>query len=147
MRALVDGRLEVGDLPGRDVPALRDAFDQVFVQLRPPVVLDADGEWSPHPTAHLVERMVEGLSRLRDHVGERPLVAVADLAGHGGSRESGSDFLAELIDGAVDLGVDGWFQSSPIDAWHWEAGERIEPGIVDADRRPKPAAAAYDRER
>jgi hypothetical protein len=91
--------------------------------------------------------MVEGLSRLRDHIGERPLAAVADLAGHRGNDESGRDYLDDLIDGAADLGLAGWFQSSPIDAWHWEGGNSLRPGIIDADRRPKPAAAAYERER
>jgi beta-glucosidase len=148
LESLVDGTISVGDLPTRPVPVLQDAFDQVFVQLRPPILLDGTGTWSPHPSARAIELLVAGLARVRDHLGERPVLGVADLAPYGGGTEGGADYLAELIRGAAEVGVDGWFQSSPIDGWHWEGGEQLTPGIIDRSRRPKPAAAAFQfRER
>ncbi len=143
LTGLVDGRITVGDLHGVDCPPLRDAFDAVFVQLRPPILLDGDGTWSPHPMANLVETMIGGLARVRDEVGERSVFAVADLAAVDAAGDAGAGYLGELMAGAADLGVDGWFQSSAIDGWHWEAGDRLAPGIVDRDRRPKPAADVF----
>ncbi len=143
LQSLVDGRLQVGALPGRSVPHLADAFDQVFLQLRPPVILDADGTWSPHPTRHLIDRLADGLSRVTDHIGDRPLCAVADLGPAPSSDDAQADYLNELTATASDVGIDAWFQSSPIDGWHWEAGEHLSPGIIDRPRSPKPAAAAF----
>ena len=145
LRSLVDGRFQVGDLPSRSIPQLADAFDHVFVQLRPPVVLDAEGAWSPHPSAHLVDRLAEGLERIVGRIGERTLTAVADLAPVPASDESGADHLGELMTAAFELGADGWFQSSPIDGWHWEAGEHLSPGLITRDRTPKPAADTFRR--
>ncbi len=145
LRSLVDGRFQVGALPSRSIPQLTDAFDHVFVQLRPPVVLDAEGAWSPHPSAHLVDRLAEGLERIVGRIGERTLTAVADLAPVPASDESGADHLGELMTAAFELGADGWFQSSPIDGWHWEAGEHLSPGLITRDRTPKPAADTFRR--
>ncbi len=143
LQALVDGEFQPGDLPGRSVPHLADAFDHVFLQLRPPIVLDGEGEWHPHPMANLLDRVADGLSRVADHIGDRPLTAVADLGPAPASEQARADYLDELITNAADIGVDGWFQSSPIDAWHWEGGEQLQPGIVTADRVATPAAGVF----
>ncbi len=143
LQALVDGNFGAGDLPSRSVPHLADAFDHVFLQLRPPIVLDGEGEWHPHAMANLIDRLAEGLSRVADHVGERPLTAVADLGPAPGSQQGQADYLDELIATSVDIGVDGWHQSSPIDGWHWEAGEHLDPGIIGRDRTPKPVAGVF----
>ncbi|MEZ5225590.1 MAG: beta-galactosidase [Acidimicrobiales bacterium] len=143
LQAIVDGTVQAGNLPGRPVADLADAFDQVFVQLRPPIVVDGDGGWHLHPQANVIDRLAEGLSRVADHVGDRPLCAVADLAPAPTSEPSRADYLGELMAAAADVGVDGWFQSSPIDGWHWEAGEHLEPGIVARDRSERPSAGVF----
>lgn len=143
VRGLVDGRLEVGDLPGRDVPLLRDAFDQVILQIRPPIVLDGEGNWTPWPIGDRIDAMLDGLDGLRGALGERPVVAAADLGAFENSPQGAADALNELVSATDDMGLDGWFQTSPIDGWHWEAGEDLSPGIIDRDRRPKPAARFF----
>lgn len=143
LEALVDGVIQVGELPGRQAAALADAFDHVFVQLRPPIVLDGEGTWSPHPMTHLIDRLGEGLARVVDRVGERPVTAVADLAPAPNEQDAAADYLSELLAVASDVGINGWFQSSPIDGWHWEAGEQLSPGLIDRDRRPKEAAQPF----
>lgn len=49
INALTDGHIQVGDLPARHAEALIDAFDQIMVQLRPPVTVSDDGEWLGRP--------------------------------------------------------------------------------------------------
>ncbi len=143
LQALVDGHVQAGDLPSRSVPHLADAFDHVFLQLRPPIVLDGEGVWHAHPMTNLVDRLGEGLSRVADHIGGRPLTAVADLAPAPTSAQGQADYLDELITTATSIGIDGWLQSSPIDGWHWEAGEHLDPGIIDRDRVAKPVAQVF----
>ena len=41
---------------------------------------------------------------------------------------------------AVDTSVIGWWQSSPIDGYHWERGSSISPGIIGQDRTETEAA-------
>lgn len=142
-QALIDGSVTVGDLPPRSAPILRDAYDEVFIQLRPPVRIDGEGTWTPHGPTHLIERLLDGLARAQDVLGERAILAVADLAPCPDPATAGGlHYLDELMAGAEEVGTAGWFQSSPIDGFHWEAGDRLNPGIIGRDRVPKPAAAA-----
>ncbi len=120
----------------------RDAFDRVIAQLRPPIVVDGDGEWKalgPRPDA---TSMLDGLEPVIAASGDRSIVAAGDLAGVADDGDAQVDHLRTLIDGVLELGGDGWWQTSPIDGWHWQHGFTRTPGLVDRDRTQRPATTA-----
>lgn len=132
LRSLTDG-------PGRE------AFDRVVVQLRSAVRVDGDGVWSDHAPDRTVETGMEALERVLDSTGDRVVIAAADLQGVALDGEARSDRLRALLDGTAGLGADGWWQTSPIDGWHWLAGFDAEPGVIDRDRNERDVAETLRR--
>jgi len=156
--ALTEGRLQAGDLPEREVDHLRDAFDRVVVQVRPPIGVDGRrkrtrrrGAPPPGSTGRVAspEALAEALHRVTDELEGREIVAAADLAdvaddGRPGApstaRSDHEQFLLALVD---DQDLAGFWQSSPIDGYHFEHGFALHPGLLTADRSETAAAAKF----
>ncbi len=150
--ALTEGRLQVGELPERTVDHLRDAFDRVVVQLRPSIRVDGGGRWLHHPADRrpgptgLVawpDALAEALARVVDELEGRSLVAAGDLADvtdDGRSRPDHQQRLLALVD---EPGLDGWWQTSPIDGYHFGHGFALRPGLIRADRTETAAAGKF----
>lgn len=120
----------------------RASFDRVIAQLRPPVVVDADGAWHPLSGGDPVEAVLDGLDAVVDGAGDRTVVAAGDLAGQPAEGAAAFEYLQTMIEGAEDRGATGWWQTSPLDGWHWQHGFDLTPGLIDRDRTPRSAADA-----
>lgn len=150
--AITEGQLVVGDLPSKTVDHLRDAFDRVIVELRPSLRVDADGRWLHHPAdrtpgptglAMWPQVQAEAVARVVDELGGKPIVAagnLGDVADDGRARADHMQAMTALVD---DLSLAGWWQSSPIDGYHFEHGFELRPGLVRADRSETAAAEKY----
>ncbi|MEZ5342712.1 MAG: family 1 glycosylhydrolase [Acidimicrobiales bacterium] len=138
--ALSDGELPVPGAMTTAVPHLRDAFDRIIVQLRPPVLVDATGGWRPLEPARRLELQAEALARVVDEAGERTVVAAGDLAVAGDDQSGRHDYLEALMAAAENVGAAGWWQTSPIDGWHWDAGFDATPGVISSERTTARAA-------
>ncbi|MEM8923285.1 MAG: family 1 glycosylhydrolase [Actinomycetota bacterium] len=156
LSAIGEGLLVVGDLPERQVDDLRGAFDRVIVQLRPTIEVDAAGAWHAHPPEGTVgptgwvawpEAMAEVLHRVVDTLGDHEIVAVGDLADVTDDGRARPDHLRAMLDVVDDVGAAGWWQSSPIDGYHWRAGHSLSPGLIDRQRAEHPAAGELKRRR
>ena len=158
LSALGEGRLVVGGLPDRQVEHLRGAFDRLIVQLRPAIEVAANGAWQPYPPEGTPgptgwipwpEAMAEALHRTLDELGDHEIVAagdLADVADDGRTRPDHVRAVLDLVDEAAAGGsVVGWWQSSPIDGYHWEYGHRLRPGLIDAQRTEQLSAAELTR--
>lgn len=143
IRALIDGQVEVADQKMERADHLRDGFDRAVLQLRPPVAVDGDGLWSPADTGFLFDGLVTALDEVIDQLPETELVVAADLAPVDDDGSAQSDHLRALFDAAHELGANGWWQSSPIDGWHWERGFDNRSGIIATDRSEKTAATVF----
>lgn len=154
--ALTEGELVVADLPPRTVDHLRGAFDRVVVELRPAVLVDETGAWKPYPPdapigpsgwAAWVEGMGESLHRVAEELGDHEIVAagsLADVADDGRARPDHLSAVLDLVDEASrSTTVAGWWQTSPIDGYHWQRGFGVQPGLITAERRETPAAATF----
>jgi beta-glucosidase len=152
LSALAEGRLRVGDLPERTVDHLRDAFDQVVVQLRSPIRVDAAGRWLHHPRDRqpgpggLVawpDAIDEALARAVSETDGRPVVAAADLADVADDGRARPDHLQYLLGLPDQHGLAGLWLSSPIDGYHFASGFDLQPGILTRDRAETEAANTF----
>ena len=114
--------------------AARESFDRIIVQLRPGIVIDDEGAWSALDAGHGVEALLDPLERIAAAAGDREIIASADLAGVSDDGSAQADHLTALIAGATERGATGWWQSSPLDGWHWQHGFSRTPGLLDRDR-------------
>ncbi len=150
--ALTEGRLQVGDLPERAVEHLRDAFDRVVVQLRPSIRVDGRGRWLHHPpdatpgptglVAH-PGALSDALGRVTDELEGRTIVAAGDLADVGDDGRARPDHQQAMLDLVDDHGLAGWWQTSPIDGYHFGYGFGVQPGLIRADRTETAAAQTF----
>jgi beta-glucosidase len=158
LSALTEGELVVADLPTRTVDHLRGAFDRVVVELRPAVQVDGAGAWKPYPPerpigpsgwAAWVEGMGESLHRTADALGDHEIIgagSLADVSDDGRARPDHIQAVLTLIDEAArTTSVAGWWQTSPIDGYHWQRGFTVQPGLIDRNRRESAAAEAFRR--
>ncbi|MGF1596258.1 MAG: family 1 glycosylhydrolase [Acidimicrobiales bacterium] len=150
LTAITDGQLVVGDLPARSVEHLRGAFDRVVVELRPGITVDGQGRWSPYPGDGPVgptgwvawpEAQGDALHGVIDHLGDKQIVAAGSLADVTDDGRARPDHLRAMLDVAADAGIVGWWQTSPIDGYHWERGFGLRPGIIGGDGTETAAAA------
>ncbi len=150
--ALGYGQLLVGDLPPRTVDHLRGAFDRAIVELRPAIEIDGTGRWHPFPAdippgptgwVAWPESMAENLRRVANEL-DHEIVAAGNLADVTDDGRARSDHLQAALsltaEATTDTTVVGWWQSSPIDGYHWERGSSISPGLIDRDRTEADAA-------
>lgn len=142
--ALREGVVRLPGLPDAEATVLRDAFDTVVLQLRPPVRIDGDGGWAPTDPGFLTEGLVTALHECVDDVGPRSVEISVDLAPVADDGSAQIDHLGTLRAEVEGLGVHRWWQSSPIDGWHWHDGHS-KPGLVTIDRELRPAAALLQR--
>jgi len=158
MSALGEGELVVGNLPSRQVDHLRGAFDRVIVELRPSVEIDGSGALRAHPTDQATgpsgfvawpEAMAENLRRSADELGDHQIVAAGNLADVADDGRARPDHVQAVLDltaeAANEASVVGWWQSSPIDGYHWGRGSSIRPGLINAERQDSPAAETFRR--
>ncbi len=150
--ALTEGQLVVGDLPTKTVDHLRDAFDRVVVELRPSIRVDGRGHWHHHPAdqppgptglAMWPEAQAEAVHRVIDELDGREIVAagnLGDVTDDGRARPDHQQAMLELV---ADQSLAGWWQSSPIDGYHFEHGYQLRPGLIEGDRGETPAAEKY----
>ncbi len=150
--ALTEGQLVVGDLPVRTVDHLRDGFDRVVVELRPSIRVDGRGRWHHHPADRRPgptgltawpEAQAEAAHRVIDELDGREIVAagnLADVADDGRARPDHQQAMMALV---AEHDLAGWWQSSPIDGYHWERGSDIQPGLIDRQRRDTAAAQTF----
>lgn len=150
--SLTEGRMVVGDLPVKTVDHLRDAFDRVIVELRPPVRLDGDGRWHPHPADQAPgptgfvawpEALAEAVHRVTDELDGQTVIAagnLGDIADDGRARPDHQQLLMEMVE---DQTLQGWWQSSPIDGYQFEHGFGLKPGLISSDRVETAAAEKY----
>lgn len=150
--AITEGRLQVGDLPERRVDHLRDAFDRLVVQLRPSIRVDGQGRWlhhppdrTPGPTGLVAwpEAMAQALARVTDELDGRTLVAAGDLADVTDDGRARPDHLQAMLDLVDDADLAGWWQTSPIDGYHFGHGFDLEPGLLRVDRSETAAAQTF----
>ena len=156
LSALTEGEMIVGDLPPRTVEHLRGAFDRVIVELRPSIEIDGNGRWHPYPSdiapgpsgwAAWPEAMAENLRRTADELSDHKIVAagnLADVTDDGRARPDHQLTVLELTSEATkDTNVVGWWQSAPIDGYHWERAETLQPGLIDQQRRETASARIF----
>jgi beta-glucosidase len=156
LSALTEGQLIVGDLAPVTVEHLRGAFDRVVVELRPAIQVGSDGAWGPYPPDGTAgptgwvawpEGMGEALHRTADALGDHEVIAagsLADVTDDGRARPDHMAAVLGLVDeAAATTGVAGWWQTSPIDGWHWRRGATLHPGLIDRQRRESAAAATF----
>jgi beta-glucosidase len=118
----------------------RDAFDRLIVQLRPPIVVDDEGSWHALPNGGQPEPLLDGLDAVMDAVGDRSVIAAGDLSGVPVEGAAAVEHLETMIEGVREREVDGWWQTSPIDGWHWQHGFQRTPGVIDRERNRRTAA-------
>ncbi len=159
LRALGHGRLVVGDLPEREIDHLRGAFDRIVVELRPPIEVTGAGAWGPFPpqgrrgpTGWIPwpEALAEALQRTVDELGGHRIVAAGSLADVTDDGKARPDHLRTMLDLVAEVTGDGadaggWWQSSPIDGYHWEHGHGLAPGVIDRHRQETAAAVELRR--
>lgn len=140
--ALTEGRLIVGNLPIREVPHLRGAFDRIVVELRSGIEVAADGTWRRHDPDH--GSMAEQLRRVADELDGPEIVGAGSLSEVADDGRTRPDHVQAVLDltaeAAEETAVVGWWWSSPIDGYRW--GRSRPPGLIAADRVETPAAAA-----
>lgn len=154
--ALTTGVISVPGAIERSAPHLRDAFDRVIVELRPPIMVDASWSISPYPSEAVVgptglapwpPASEENLRWVADRLDGRPIMAagsLADVTDDGRSRPDHVETMMGIAKQAASTtNVVGWCWSSAIDGYHWEHGHRIRPGLVTADRQPTSAADSF----
>ncbi len=149
LSALTEGRVVVDGLPTREAEHLRGAFDRVIVELRPGIEVTASGEWRPRPTDH--RSMAETLRRVADELDEHEIVGAGDLSAVDDDGRARPDHVQAVLDltaeAAVETSVTGWWQTSPIDGYHWLGGAAARPGLIAADRQETDAARAFSQTR
>ena len=149
LSALTDGRIAVDGLPIRQAEHLRGAFDRVIVELRPAIRVTASGAWQPQAPDH--ESMAELLRRVADELDEHDIVGAGDLAAVADDGRARPDHVQAVLgltaDAAVETSVVGWWQTSPIDGYHWLGGTTERPGLITADRSETDAARSFARPR
>ncbi len=150
-RALSDGVIAVAGSPRREVDVLRDAYDRLVVELRPPVRVEAPAEpepgsggLSPAPPwrrarVPLGEAHHAVADRARQLAGERSLVVAGSLGQVADDGAARADLAASMRAVAADVGAPLWV-SSPIDGWHFEYGAGAAPGLIGRDGAVKDAA-------
>ncbi len=152
LSAISEGQLVVGDLPSRTVDHLRDGFDRVIVELRPAIRVDGSGRWHHHPAdrapgpAGLTmwpEAQAEALARVADELGDKPIIAAGNLGDVTDDGRARPDHVQAMMAMVDDLSVAGWWQSSPIDGYHFEHGFELRPGLITGDRADTPAGEKY----
>ena len=152
LSALTEGKMIVGDLPETNVDHLRDAFDRIVVELRPSILVDGDGRWQHHPADQAPgptgmsmwpQAQAEALQRTVDELEGRPIIAagnLADVADDGRARPDHQQLMMGMVE---EHGLAGWWQSSPIDGYHFQYGFGLHPGLITADRIETPAAEKF----
>ncbi|MGI9597612.1 MAG: hypothetical protein ACR2QK_15720, partial [Acidimicrobiales bacterium] len=87
------------------------------------------------------------LHRVADELGDHDIIAagnLADVADDGRARPDHQQALVEMTaDAAGSTSVAGWWQSSPIDGYHFEHGFELRPGLITADRSETASAGKY----
>ncbi|MGH1493515.1 MAG: family 1 glycosylhydrolase [Acidimicrobiales bacterium] len=150
--AIAEGQLVVGDLPSKRVDHLRDAFDRIIVELRPSIRIDGSGRWHHHPAdqapgpAGLTmwpDAQAEAANRVVGELGEKPIFAAGNLGDVTDDGRARSDHVQAMMAMVEDQSLAGWWQSSPIDGYHFEHGFGIQPGLIRADRAETPAAGKF----
>ena len=143
--ALTEGTVVVDGLPPRTAEHLRGAFDRVIVELRPGLEIAADGGWTPRAPDHA--SMAEMLRRVADELDEHEIVGAGDLAAVDDDGRARPDHVQAVLDltadAAAETRVVGWWQTSPVDGWHWLGGNTARPGLITADRTETAAARAF----
>lgn len=137
--AINEGELRVGDMPTKRVDELRGASELVVAHLRPPIEVDGTGGWD-RAQIPLIEAMATAGNEASELAGSRRVVWSSDLADVTEDGRARTEHLGSLVDAATEAGA-GWWQSSPIDGWHWEQGFGPRPGIIGSDRTPKNEAS------
>ena len=117
------------------------AFDRVLAQVRPPVQIDDEGRWSEPAGVDPIEAAADAVARIETAIGDRPMVVAGDLADVAIDGENRPDHLRAMLEMASELAA-GWWQTSPIDGWHWQRGRSVTPGVFDAERSERPEAQA-----
>lgn len=150
--ALTDGVIDIPEGPRVECDVLRDGFDRLITQLRPPIQIDGDGRWSLL-NAPLLEAHAESIDTVFTVSGDRECVIAGDMSLLASS-EFGSteDLRAEGLDQLLDMVTAnsdghkadaGWWQMSPIDGWHWEHGFSVTPGLIDINRNLRPSCEVF----
>ena len=118
----------------------RDSFDRTILQIRGPISVDGEGGWSPHSSERTVETAMDSLLRTLDNTGDRAVFVAGDLADVADDGTAQQHHLSSMIDAARSAGTAGWWQTSPIDGWHWLGGFDVRPGVIDRDRGERATA-------
>ncbi len=140
--AITEGVIGVDGYP-TTVDHLREAFDRIIVQLRPAVRIDVHGTWSPMPLGFLAEGLLTAFEHTCDSLPETEKLAAADLTPVDDDSDAQAQHLRTLHEGVLDRNGDGWWQSSPIDGWHWERGFDGRGGLIDAARSERDVAHTF----
>ena len=123
----------------------RDSFDRIIVQLRPGISVDGEGAWRPLPGGDQPDALIACLEAVLGSSGDRQVVVAADLAGVPDDGPAQLEHLGTMVHETADAGADGWWQTSPIDGWHWQRGFTAAPGVVDRGRTVRAAASAFNQ--
>lgn len=121
----------------------RDAFDRIIVQLRPGISVDGDGAWSALTGGNGTDALLAPLEAVFASSGDRDVVAAGDLAGLPDSGSARAEHLRAMVSGSAEVGATGWWQSSPIDGWHWQHGFAAAPGVIDRNRAVRSGANPF----
>lgn len=121
----------------------RDAFDRIIVQLRPGISVNGEGAWSALAGGHDADALLAPLEPVMASSGDRKVVAAGDLAGVPDSGSARAEHLRAMVSGSAEVGATGWWQSSPIDGWHWQHGFAAAPGVIDRNRAVRSGANPF----
>ena len=142
--AITEGQLVVSDLPTRTVDHLRGAFDRIVVELRSPIEVTSEGEWRSLPLQP--DSMAESLRRVAEEFETHEVVGAGNLAPIPDDGRARPDHMQAVLDltseATTETSVTGWWQSSPIDGYHWLAGSASH-GLIEAGRAESPAATTF----
>ncbi len=140
-RAFTDGVVQVGDGGRHEAPHLRDAFDVLVTQLRPPVELDGTGAWG-RPRMPLADAHHHAADRAASLAGGRSLIVAGDLGQVPDDGRARRDMADTMLDISTDVGAERFWLTSPVSGWHWEHGETRSPGAIGRDGAIHDAARA-----
>jgi len=103
------------------------------------------GATPPLPGGDQPDALIACLEAVLGSSGDRQVVVAADLAGVPDDGPAQLEHLGTMVHETADAGADGWWQTSPIDGWHWQRGFTAAPGVVDRGRTVRAAASAFNQ--
>lgn len=146
MRAITEGVVQAGDVPEVAVAPYQGAYDRLIIELAPPAQVAGDGAITALSGSALFEPFADNLEAVFTHADDRPILAAGSLLAPNSHDRMGAahvdDTFAFITELTRSTPLVGWWQTSPIDGYHWENGHAT-PGVFTAQRQATEAANRF----